>query len=89
MDQSAICVLLASPFPMMNNLGDGNNGLVERLLWVASRRWAPTDGFHRLDGWNRPIAVFRCGGTQSRLADQKAVVHQTYLIAPVHFVWQI
>jgi len=35
MDQSAICVLLASPFPMMNNLGDGNNGLVERLLWAA------------------------------------------------------
>ena len=26
----------------------------DRLLWVASRRWAATDGFHRLDGGKQP-----------------------------------
>jgi len=34
-------------------------------------------------GKNRPGAVVRCGGTEGPLADQKAVVRRTYLIAPV------
>ena len=50
---------------------------------VASRRWATTSEFHRLNGEKRPGAVVRCGGTEGPLADQKAVVRHTYLIAPV------
>ncbi len=36
-----------------------------------------------LDGCLRPGAVVRRGGTEGPLADQKAVVRHTYLIAPV------
>ena len=33
----------------------------ERLLQVASRRWAVTDGFHRLNGGRRPLSDLRAG----------------------------
>ena len=31
----------------------------DRQQWVASRRWATTDEFHRLNGGNRPRLVVR------------------------------
>ncbi len=40
-----------------NNSAAKENGNNEWLIWVASRRWAATGEFERLNGENRPLPV--------------------------------
>jgi hypothetical protein len=53
--------------------------LHECRLWVASRRWAATDGFHRLNGRKRPKLAIRCVRRKGPVIDQKAVVERLQL----------
>ena len=49
--------ILVSRVGWVQVLNDAQVMKPECLLRVASRRWASTDGFHRLSGGNRPSPV--------------------------------